>query len=354
MKLVMSAECNKEHILRRNSLDYICILAAIQVMIAHTSAYIIGGGSGTGILMWQIIAPGPAVVVFFAISGFLSTASFERSGGIKRFYLKRILRIYPALIVAILIPGMLYSITGLVEINWIKQIPFYLKKLLTGRGHDIVPEGALGNGSLWTIFVQIQFYILTPFLYKFLKNINRVYHVIVILLFLIENLLHDHLLQIIDIPIIRRLYEDTCITYLYMYLVGMCIFINRELLLPLLTNKLILLSEIVIYVIWHWVVCVDLIFDWTYINPVSAILASCIALGLGYFLGEHRVKYDISFGLFLWHLPVTDILHCVFGMEYSICLLLVVWFLSVLIALANCFLIEKPMFELSKRIVPKF
>lgn len=347
----ISAKNDKQFDIYKNSFDYISIVAALQVMIAHTSAYIVGAGSGANIPMWRIIAPGPAVVVFFAISGFLTTASFERSNGLGEFYIKRAFRIYPALVVAILLPGIIYSCVGLIEVNWLQLIPFYAKKILTGRGHDIVPDGALGNGSLWTIFVQIQFYILTPLLYKILAKLKMKHHAILILFFVIINVFNDYIIQIIYIPSLRRVYSDTCVAYLYMYLLGMCVYIDRHYLIPILSNKRLLLAEIVLYILWHWCIGADFLREWTYINPLSALLAAFIALGLGYALGKHRCRYDISFGLFLWHLPITDILHCVLGIEYSYRLLLVVWFTSIVVALVNCLLIEKPVAELSKRVM---
>ena len=337
----------------KNSLDYIGIFAALQVMVAHTSAYIIGNGSGAGVPFWRVIAPGPAVVVFFVISGFLTTASFERSHGLSEFYVKRMFRVYPALILAIIIPGLVYSIFNLVEIDYIRAIPFYIKKILTGRGHDIVPSGALGNGSLWTIFIQIQFYILTPLLYKIISAIKPVYKGILLFVLILINICHPLIVNVVNGSGLQRLYADTCLPYLYMYVIGMVIYIERNSLIPILSNKKILAIEISLYVIWHWIIGADFLCKWTYINPISAILIGLIAIGLGYALGDRHCKYDISFGVFLWHLPVTDMIHHVIGQDYSIGMLIEVWCISVLVALLSNKFVEAPMIKMGRKICRK-
>ena len=117
-----------------NSLDYICLIAAIDVMIAHTSVYVLGNGSGANIPFWRVIAPGPAVVVFFSISGFLTMASFEHTVSITKFYIKRAARIYPGLLMAIILPIIVYAMMDLIVIDPQSFIKYILKKIITGRG----------------------------------------------------------------------------------------------------------------------------------------------------------------------------------------------------------------------------
>lgn len=111
-----------------NSLDFVGIIAALDVMVAHTSVYIIGNGSGASIPLWRVIAPGPAVVAFFTISGFLTLSSYEHSKNVLKYYAKRIARIYPALICAIVLPIVIYSLSGSINIEPGEFVGFFFQK----------------------------------------------------------------------------------------------------------------------------------------------------------------------------------------------------------------------------------
>src|SRR5215469_16991062 len=91
---------------RHNNFDALRLVAAISVMFSH--AFLIADGSqGHEPLIVltgnQSILGLCGVFVFFAISGFLVTQSFEQTGDPWRFLAKRALRIFPGLFVATLL-----------------------------------------------------------------------------------------------------------------------------------------------------------------------------------------------------------------------------------------------------------
>src|SRR6516162_7754467 len=88
---------------RRNNFDALRLVAAISVVFSHS--FLIA--EGTQDREWLIRLTGNqsilglvGVFVFFAISGFLMTQSFEQTGHPWRFLAKRVLRIFPGLFVA--------------------------------------------------------------------------------------------------------------------------------------------------------------------------------------------------------------------------------------------------------------
>ena len=83
---------------RRNNSDARRLIAALLVLAAH-SASIAGDTAITvaGVTFGQV-----GVLMFFGISGYLVTMSWERDPRIGRFALKRCLRIFPALTVVLL------------------------------------------------------------------------------------------------------------------------------------------------------------------------------------------------------------------------------------------------------------
>lgn len=149
-----------------NNFDAMRIAAAMVVMITHHHAL-------TGIPEPRLSGTihsyaGLAVAVFFIISGYLVTASWQRDPHLLRFALRRFLRVWPAFIVVLLL-----TVYGLGV--WATELPLkeYLAHSATTdylRGlwlhihfmlpgvftHNPYPFGV--NGSLWTIPIEIQCY----------------------------------------------------------------------------------------------------------------------------------------------------------------------------------------------------
>jgi peptidoglycan/LPS O-acetylase OafA/YrhL len=86
-----------------NNFDFLRFLFASLVILSHSyevspESEPLARATG-GVLYIGTIA----VFAFFAISGFLVTASWSRSSGVADYFLKRLLRIYPGFVVAILL-----------------------------------------------------------------------------------------------------------------------------------------------------------------------------------------------------------------------------------------------------------
>ena len=91
---------------KNNIFDYIRILLAIAVIVAHCYTLFFGAGV-TDPITQKILCTeslgGFAVCGFFILSGFMITQSKINSKSNKEFILKRIIRIFPALIVMLLL-----------------------------------------------------------------------------------------------------------------------------------------------------------------------------------------------------------------------------------------------------------
>lgn len=137
------------------SLDGIRAVAVIIVFLAHAGAdWVIPGGFG--------------VTVFFFLSGYLITSllrhEYERTGGIsfKKFYLRRVLRIWPSMYLTLTLALVLCA-AGVIRAA-IEPVPLlfqcgHMTNLyrLTGEGHFIP-----GTSVLWSLAVEEHFYLLFP------------------------------------------------------------------------------------------------------------------------------------------------------------------------------------------------
>lgn len=153
-----------------NNFDLMRLLAASQVTIVHLCEHLqIDGGAALRVL--QLF---PGVPVFFFVSGFLVSQSLERSTSLKSYAIKRALRIYPALWGCLAASVFLVALfktlpwtSGSFAAWIVAQVTigqFYNPGFLRDFGVGVL------NGSLWTIPVELQFYVALPLIYALARR----------------------------------------------------------------------------------------------------------------------------------------------------------------------------------------
>lgn len=157
---------------RDNNFNFIRIVAALAVLITHSFVLVVGSGDAEpfrvnlGITMGSI-----AVDVFFVTSGFLVTASLLNRQSVIDFIIARVLRIFPALIVMLLLTvfGLGIYFTALPKDSYLQNSGtyFYLLKCSTqifGVAYNLPgvfennPYKDVVNGSLWSMPHEIRMY----------------------------------------------------------------------------------------------------------------------------------------------------------------------------------------------------
>ena len=140
----------------RPDLDGVRAVAVLAVFAAHSGYPWTGGG-------WM------GVDVFFVLSGYLITTllvgEYRRAGRIRlgHFYLRRVLRLYPALVLMLVISAVFYRDLGDegTFVGYLRAVAVsvaYVEDLVFGlAGH---PSG--GFGHTWSLGVEEQFYLLWP------------------------------------------------------------------------------------------------------------------------------------------------------------------------------------------------
>ena len=118
---------------------------------------------------------------FFVISGALIYGSWARARGLADYAGKRIRRLYPAYLVVILIPAMMSFILSFGQAGALGQIGSYvganlvflnflqpdLPGLFDGQRMTAV------NGALWTLKIEVMFYLILPLLAWGLSRLGR-------------------------------------------------------------------------------------------------------------------------------------------------------------------------------------
>ena len=161
---------------RDNNFDALRLVAAACVMFSH--AFLIAEGTEAHeplILLTgrQSILGLAGVFVFFAISGFLVTQSFEASASPLRYLAKRALRIFPGLFAALVISafvlGPLVTTLPLAEYFRRPEIYGYVvgNTMLNLSIHELPdvlfvdnPVGLEVNGSLWSLRYEFMMYLM--------------------------------------------------------------------------------------------------------------------------------------------------------------------------------------------------
>lgn len=155
---------------RRNSLDLIRLISASLVIIGHSYAIV---GSGTDpMARWNgsVYTGLFALHVFFFISGLLVTNSFLHKPDIVRWLFSRVLRIFPALCVCLVLTVFVLGAltTTLPRVQYLtnnKTWDYFLGNLLLLRTRYFLPGVFTGgvqkavNGPLWSLYLEVRLYL---------------------------------------------------------------------------------------------------------------------------------------------------------------------------------------------------
>ncbi len=153
---------------RRNSLNALRLLLATLVIVSHS--WPIGGyGDDPGI--GDLSLGEWAVAGFFAISGYLITMSRVRSRSFGDYLWRRVLRIYPAFLVVLVVVAFAFAPLSVVvsgEGTWtVGEAATYVVRNLGLRVTQMgipgtlegVPYADAWNGSLWTLWYEFLCYL---------------------------------------------------------------------------------------------------------------------------------------------------------------------------------------------------
>jgi peptidoglycan/LPS O-acetylase OafA/YrhL len=157
---------------RANNFGLMRLLLAAMVCLSHLESILPGD---YGALAWPSdhFGGGRAVDCFFVISGYLIFQSCRRSSSLSSYTKKRARRIYPALVAAVLGATVLGGFITTVPLSGYLSFPT-LRYLVSNLAFATFAAPRLPgvfehnrdtfvNGPLWTLKVEVMFYIAVPF-----------------------------------------------------------------------------------------------------------------------------------------------------------------------------------------------
>jgi peptidoglycan/LPS O-acetylase OafA/YrhL len=336
-----------------NNFDLIRLFAALQVAIIHAITNMRVSGSFVHIVEVGL-GMFPGVPIFFVISGFLISKSYEHSDSLLDYCRNRCLRIYPGLWVCLIVTLGVMLIAGADVIgtvptrDWLRWWASQMTVFHDYRpGFQWPPWARAPNVSLWTIPVELEFYILLPAIYALFRLRKRGGNIPLLAVFAASAALHLGLLYAhrrdpIDTD--NNFILNTLAPYLWMFLVGVLIQRNLSTLRPAFAGRA------------HWWL-LGYVLLWTaatrlgvsvgsntitplFLCPLAGLVVSGATSAPG--LADRILRHqDISYGTYLYHMPVINLMIS-FGFFGSVLSAASALLISLLLATASWMLVEKP------------
>jgi peptidoglycan/LPS O-acetylase OafA/YrhL len=305
---------------RTNNFDLIRLAAALQVAIYHSCQHLKVFNDSTVITLLHHV---PGVPVFFFVSGFLISRSYESNSVLREYALNRAFRIFPALWVCTILAVGAVMATGYLatqEFSRVQFIAWILGQMSFVQfwNPPFMREFGIGvlNGSLWTISVELQFYVLVPILYRLFGRLgkagmDRAILVLIPCFAAFGVVFHRMHAGHEDQTVFKLLYV-TFLPWFWMFLVGVWAQRNFEFLHGLLARPGRIVACFVVFVACSWA-SENLLgsHSGNGIDPLAFLPLAAVVFGCAYTLptlAERLLRRnDISYGVYIYHLPLVNL-----------------------------------------------
>jgi peptidoglycan/LPS O-acetylase OafA/YrhL len=292
-----------------NNFDLIRLFAALQVVLIHGAEHF-----HVSLGPLAILRLFPGVPIFFFLSGFLITQSWEniKADKLKTFTLNRVFRLYPGLTVCLIVSLALVFSTGYIQrqsitfpqlglwgLAQLTFVQFYNPEFFRSYGVGVV------NGSLWTICVELQFYLVTPIVVWLLRKHIWVGAVIfvgsVFLHAMNENFNPRDTLG-------WKLFAVTFAPWVFMFMAGAYVALNKGIRDFVCGFNVLLLLVLALLAGW---LCVHFRLGGGNGTPLPAfLLLAALVLKLAFtkptLANRLLNRNDISYGIYIYHMPIIN------------------------------------------------
>jgi peptidoglycan/LPS O-acetylase OafA/YrhL len=335
---------NDEPRFRPNNFDLIRIFAALQVVLTHVFNHL----HYPDVNLHYFLTFFPGVPIFFVTSGYLVSGSFERSGGIRRYFRNRFLRIYPGLWGCLSVTFLLVFFLGYRPTRFGDYAWFPLQFLGVIYTPQFLRHFGFGsyNGSLWTIPVELQFYMLLPLAYSMVRKMRLGDKGFVVLFALAATfsltqsalfpfgIISDHQFEPISAKFLRICFAP----HIYLFLLGVVFQRFKCFKLRWISGKGIV-----------WLVCYILaacvVPSTPVVNVLSAIALGFVTLSMAYTaprLGDLLLHHqDVSYGTYIYHGLLVNLV-IVSGVHFRFGAFVVLIACTIAVAFLSWRLIERP------------
>ena len=298
---------NKEllNISKNNCFNAIRFICAIIVVIRHcfdlnliTDKYI------------YLFDSHVAVCIFFIFSGFWVTKSLICSKNVLDFYKKRIRKIFPLYIITILFFTFICSFySNLSLLDFYRNIGVYKYLFWNIITLNFIAPNLPGvfvsnpytsaiNGALWTIKVELGFYIILPviyYLYNKIKKQRIIFLIIIYFISIISNFIVQRYNKLLGIPISISHQLPFMLGY---FIAGMITFLYWN---KIYSKIYYFIFPSIIVMIIHYYIGYEFLFPFA-----LSVLIVFVSMKFSFlnFIGKEK---DYSYAIYLVHFPIVQI-----------------------------------------------
>ncbi len=328
-----------------NNFDLLRIICASAVMIGHS--YRLNPVSGEDDIVYRLLgftySSALAVKVFFCISGLLVTDSIMRRRSMLAFAVSRIFRVFPALLFVVVVTafiiGPLVSILPAKEYFRNSQVYMYVfMNMLMHTQHflpgvfETLPWAHYVNSPLWTLRIEVKCYLGLLLFYFFTGPrkwlLNAVAGIIILdAVFHLGYIGVSHTTELSLLP--------------FSFALGMILALNKEFIN--INGYLVLTCILATAAVWQV----------QHINEIMFITSFCmLLLWLSGFavVRKLEIRYDISYGVYVWGFVVQQIVYMVVGTQNIYLYMLECLFITYIIAWLSFILVEQRAIGIGQRL----
>jgi peptidoglycan/LPS O-acetylase OafA/YrhL len=290
-----------KYIYKNNNLDFLRLILATSVVFLHLS-YLTKTKFSEDVSIYIHWLSGNAVSAFFIVSGFLIYMSFDKKKSIKNYLWSRFLRLYPAYFIVVSFSAIFfvflsssnpydYFTDSAVKYFFYNSIFLNFLYPSINAVFESHPEQVI-NGSLWTLKIEVMFYLLVPLLYLILEKKNNLLYM---LLIYVSAYVYKYTLLFYSdtIPVMLTLSNQLPGQMMY-FISGVFCFkyftwINKH-------SKFLFIASVSF-----------ILLDVLFFKPFTiAILITIIFISLPNVLSFKKIG-DLSYGIYIYHFPIIQV-----------------------------------------------
>ena len=343
---------------RNNLLGIVRYYAALQVLMFHACQHL---HIQLPALLANIFSV-EGVPIFFSLSGFLVTISWINKvssvtcvEGIVSYVAARLGRIYPALFLASFLGWLIALIGGKhsFALSWrglvwlfsqATMFQYYNPQQLRDFGMGVM------NGSLWTIPVELQFYIIIPFLIALIGSKKKILRFSATLgigiIFFLSFCLKSFLSKAVqmgdgrsptDAPLVFKFMFVSIMPYFGQFLVGAMFVVFLIKLGRRYTSCVLIFAGLLCFAI-----CARFTFYPFLHEMLSALAIAAFFIGIGLIPFNFAPREDLSYGIYIYHMPIANMILASGPLFPPLMRTYVFFFLVFACASLSWFFVEKP------------
>ena len=334
---------------RSNNLDALRLVGALAVIFGH--AYHIVGRPFENPVVAGYPVQTLGVIIFFSISGYLITASWSRTRNPVSYLAARSLRIFPALVVVVLVCmfviGPVVSVLPNGQYFDAPNFWSYLGNIILRPQYELPgvwadqPYPNAVNGSLWTLPAEFFCYLLVPLVFL----APKVARIPVIGLLLAASVWYSMTPPLESMVVWHSRISDNALMWVF-FAAGAILRLLAERGLRFRTDVAVGLLAV------HLVIAGTLP---QHITKVAWLFLPYVVLAVGLastpYVRRASRYGDLSYGLYLWAFPVQQLVIDLWGVQRMSVNLLIVTAITAALALVSWHVVEHPSLKLKDRLV---